>query len=113
MMGSCYLDLVLASGVSLALSKADVERIAALAHVELTEDDKALFARQLADILAYAQHIEKIDTTGVPPTSHVLASHPALRSDEIRSSLSRPDALANAPEAAVDAGLFKVPKVIG
>ena len=113
MMGSCYLDVVLASGVSLALSKADVERIVALAHVELTEDDKALFARQLADILAYAQHIEKIDTTGVPPTSHVLASHPALRSDEIRSSLSRPDALANAPEAAVDAGLFKVPKVIG
>ena len=104
---------MLASGVPPVLSKADVERIAALAHLELTEDEKDKFGRQLADILAYARHMEEIDTMGVPPTSHVLASQPALRADETRSSLSRPDALANAPEPAVDAGLFKVPKVIG
>ncbi len=109
----CYLTRVLASGMLTTLTRADVERIAALAHLELTDDEKELFTRQLADILAYARHMEKIDTKGVTPTSHVLASHPALRPDELRPSLPRPDALANAPEAAVDAGLFKVPKVIG
>ncbi len=99
--------------MSTTLTRAEVERIAALAHLELTDDEKELFTRQLADILAYARHMENIDTKGVTPTSHVLASHPAFRPDELRPSLPRPDALANAPEAAVDAGLFKVPKVIG
>ena len=67
--------------MSNTLTRAEVERIAALAHLELTEDEKELFTRQLADILAYARLMEKIDTKGVTPTSHVLASHPAFRPD--------------------------------
>ena len=94
------------------LTTADVERIAALAHLELTAEEKTLFRRQLADILAYAQQLDTIDTAGVPATSHVNA-HRAERDDEPRPSLTVRDAVANAPDAAPDAGLFRVPRVIG
>lgn len=95
------------------LTIADVERIAALAHLELTADEKLLFTRQLADILAYAQQVQAIDTSGVPATAHVHAGQRTEREDEPHESLSLRDALSNAPDAALDAGLFRVPRVIG
>ena len=95
------------------LTIADVERIAALAHLELTDEEKQLFTRQLADILAYAEQVQAIDTTGVPATAHVNAGQRAEREDEPRPSLPVGDALANAPDGAPDAGLFRVPRVIG
>lgn len=98
--------------MSTALTLADVERIAALAHLELTEDEKRLFTRQLADILAYAEQVQQVDTAGVAATSHVNA-HEAERDDDPRPSLPVADALANAPNGAPDAGLFRVPRVIG
>jgi aspartyl-tRNA(Asn)/glutamyl-tRNA(Gln) amidotransferase subunit C len=94
------------------LTIADVERIAALALIELTEDEKPLFARQLADILHYAEQVQAVDTTGVPPMAHV-GSARSERDDEPRPGLSVEQALANAPDAAADAGLFRVPRVIG
>lgn len=96
-----------------ALTKADVERIAELARLELSDAEKETFTRQLAEILAYAEQVQALDTAGVPPTTHVLTSHPAFRDDEVRPSLPRADALANAPDPAPAAGFFKVPKVIG
>jgi aspartyl-tRNA(Asn)/glutamyl-tRNA(Gln) amidotransferase subunit C len=95
------------------LTRAEVERIAALANLELTEDEKDLFTRQLADILAYADAVREVETADVPPTSHVLTRHPSVRADEVRPSLARDEALANAPDASADAGLFRVPRVIG
>jgi aspartyl-tRNA(Asn)/glutamyl-tRNA(Gln) amidotransferase subunit C len=95
------------------LSLADVERIAALAHLELTDDEKQLFTRQLADILAYAEQVQELDTTGVPATAHVDATHRAEREDEPRRSLPVHDALDTATDADTGAGLFKVPRVIG
>ena len=91
---------------------ADVERIAALAHIELTEEEKRLFTHQLADILHYAEQVQAVDTTGVPPTAHV-GSERSERDDEPRPSLPLKDALTNAPDAALEAGLFRVPRVIG
>ena len=99
--------------VAPALTIADVERIAALAHLELTADEKVLFTRQLADILAYAQQVQAIDTSGVPATAHVHAGQRTEREDEPHDSLSLADALGNAPDADPDAGLFRVPRVIG
>ena len=96
----------------MALTAEDVERIAALAHLELTDDEKQLFTRQLADILAYAEQLQALDTTGVPATAHVSAAG-VERDDVLCPSLSTPDALANAPDGAPDAGLFRVPRVIG
>src|SRR5438477_11531962 len=94
------------------LSRAQVEAVAALANLELTETEIELFAKQLGDILEYATQVQNIDTSGVPPTASVLTRHSADRLDDIRPSLDRADALANAPEASVHTGLFKVPRVI-
>ena len=94
------------------LTIADVERIAALAHLELTDEEKQLFTKQLADILSYAEQLQSIDTTGVPATAHVNAAQ-RDRADELRPSLPVAEAIANAPDAAPDAGLFRVPRVIG
>ena len=94
-------------------SRAQVEAVAALANLELSEAEIELFAKQLGEILDYATQVQNIDTTGVPPTASVVTRHSADRPDVVAGSLDRPDALANAPEASLQAGLFKVPRVIG
>ena len=95
------------------LTIADVERIAALAMLELTDEEKQLFTRQLADILAYAEQVQAVDTSGVAATAHVLAGHRVEREDEPKPSLAIERALANAPDCDPAAGLFRVPRVIG
>jgi aspartyl-tRNA(Asn)/glutamyl-tRNA(Gln) amidotransferase subunit C len=95
------------------LTLADVERVAALAQLQLTDEEKALFTSQLADILAYARQVQALDTSGVPATAHVAPVTDADRPDEARDSLSVDDVLANAPDPARQAGLFRVPRVIG
>jgi aspartyl-tRNA(Asn)/glutamyl-tRNA(Gln) amidotransferase subunit C len=95
------------------LTREQVHAVAALAQLELDASELELFARQLADILEYANQVQQIDTTGVPPTASVLAIRNADRPDEVRPSLDRRDALANAPDRGADAGLFRVPRVIG
>ena len=94
------------------LTRADVERIAALAHLDLTEDETELFTRQLAQILEYAERLQEVDTDDVTATWHPETTASSLRRDVLRPSLPRADALANAPDAGPD-GLFRVPKVIG
>lgn len=98
--------------MSTTLTIKDVERIARLAHLELTRDEKELFTRQLAGILAYAEQVQAVDTAGVEATAHVNA-HGVERPDEPKPSLEIQDAIANAPDGAPDAGLFRVPRVIG
>lgn len=95
------------------LTRREIEAIAALASLELADDEIALFSKQLQAILSYADEIQQVDTTGVPPTAQVVTEHAADRADEVRPSLDRRTALANAPDAALEAGLFKVPRVIG
>lgn len=99
--------------MSTPLGPDEVHRIAALAHLALTDDEVALFGRQLADILEYVRQIQAEDTTGVTPMSHVIDDVHDERADEPAAGLPRPAALANAPEAAPEAGLFKVPRVVG
>jgi len=94
-------------------SRAQVEAVAALANLELSDSEIELFAKQLGEILDYATQVQNIDTTGVPPTASVVTRHSADRPDVVAGSLDRPDALANAPDASLQAGLFKVPRVIG
>lgn len=90
----------------------DVRRIADLARLDLTPDEIERFARQLGDILRYADQVQQVDTTGVPPTSHPLAGGQQLRDDVPRPSLARDLVLEGAPETTVKSGLFKVPKVL-
>jgi aspartyl-tRNA(Asn)/glutamyl-tRNA(Gln) amidotransferase subunit C len=94
-------------------TREEVAKIAALANLDLDPSEVDLFARQLGDILNYAEQVQQVDTTGVPPTASVLTRHATDRPDEVRPSLNRDEALGNAPDAALDAGFFKVPRVIG
>ena len=90
----------------------DVTRVAALARLELTPDEAVLFKKQLTEILAYADAVQQVDTTGVPPTSHAGADEPTWRDDVVAPSIDRERVLTGAPGASVRAGLFKVPKVL-
>ena len=95
-----------------SLSRQDVQRVAELARLELSQDELDLFTRQLGDILTYVEQIRALDTTGVAPTSQVM-NRPVDREDVPRPTLTRSQLFDNAPDAAVEAGLFKVPRVIG
>ena len=89
--------------MSSPLSHAEVERIAALANLALTDRERDLFARQLADILGYAEQVSNVDTTGVKPTSHVLYEASVrdvfaptlarLRKDALQNSWLQPQAV--------------------
>jgi len=94
-------------------TREQVTAIAALAQLELNDAELDLFARQLGDILEAADEVQRVDTTGVPPTASVVTRHASDRADEVRPCLDRDEALANAPDPAPEAGLFKVPRVIG
>jgi aspartyl-tRNA(Asn)/glutamyl-tRNA(Gln) amidotransferase subunit C len=98
--------------MSTRLTPADVQRIAALAQLELTVEETEQFTRQLTDVLSYVEALQSVDTSGVEATAHVL-SRPAEREDEPQTSLVPSDAVANAPDGAPELGLFRVPRVIG
>jgi len=97
----------------MVFTRSDVEAIAGLANLDLDDKEIDLFARQLGDILEYANQVQQIDTSGVSPTASVVTRHQADRADEVQPSLDRPEALANAPDADRESGLFRVPRVIG
>ena len=98
------------------LTRADVQRIATLARLELTPEEIALFADQLTAILAYADQVQQVDTSD--PELRATAPHDetplqATRADEAAPSLPRDVVLEQAPDADLSAGVFKVPRVLG
>lgn len=95
------------------LDAAEIHRIAALAHLALTDDEVQLFGRQLGDILGYVQQIQAVPTDGVTPMSHAGRGDAHERTDAPQPTLDRRAALGNAPDAAPEAGFFKVPRSIG
>ena len=95
------------------LTPADVERIAALARLDLTPDEVTLFAGQLTAILAYADQVRQVDTSGIDAAPAVTAGDAAARDDVSAASLDRDLVLSQAPAADRAAGLFKVPRVLG
>ncbi len=93
------------------ISRGDVEHVARLARLELTDDEIDLFTGQLGDILEHAADIEALDVGDIEPTSHPLPLVNVLRRDEIVASVDRDEVLAQAP--ANEAGQFRVPPVLG
>jgi aspartyl-tRNA(Asn)/glutamyl-tRNA(Gln) amidotransferase subunit C len=87
-----------------------VDHVARLAHLSLTAEERETFARQLEEVLAYAESIQALDIAGVEPMSHVSGAA-RFREDTPHESLPREEALAAAPDA--DAALFRVPRVLG
>ncbi len=99
-----------------AFGRDQIEALARLARLELDQEEAESFGRQIAEILEYATEVQQIDTTDVPPTASVLtrlADASGEREDQTTVSLDRRAVMANAPDASRDAGLFKVPRVIG
>ena len=94
----------------LKLSTQDVEYVAKLARLEVTNQEKEKFTAQLNDILLYIDKLNELDTTGVAPMSHAIAVTNAFREDKVSESLGTQRALANAPDARGE--FFRVPKVI-
>ncbi len=91
----------------------EVAVIAALAQLALDDAELDLFARQLGEILAYANQVQQVDTTGVPPTARLPTENATDRDDRVQPSLDRETVLAAAPDANIDRGFFRVPRVIG
>lgn len=88
----------------------EVEHVANLARLEFNEEEKHKLAQQLAKILDYIDQLNKLDTTDVEPTSHVIPVKNVVRPDVVKPSLSKEEALSNAPSDVN--GLFEVPKII-
>lgn len=86
-----------------------VRHVARLAHLSLTPEEEQAFARQLEQILTYADSIQALDTAAVEPMSHA-ATLAAFRDDTPRQGLDQERALADAPDAS--AGLFRVPRIL-
>jgi aspartyl-tRNA(Asn)/glutamyl-tRNA(Gln) amidotransferase subunit C len=92
------------------ITRQDVEKVALLARLRVTEDEKEVFATQLSQILTHVEQLDRYDTAGVEPTTTVMGQTNVFRDDVVRPSLSVEKALANAPEREADG--FGVPKIL-
>ena len=91
------------------ISKEDVKHVAKLAELDFSDSEVEKITPQLDKILGHVANISKVDTKAISPTSHTLEIKNVFREDTVRQSLSKEDALLNAPEE-MDGG-FKVPKI--
>ncbi len=92
------------------ISKNQVEHVAQLARLTLTEEELDKMTSQLDNILSYVDKLDELDTVRVVPTSHVFSVFNAFRDDIVQESLPRNEALMNAPQQ--NGEMFKVPKII-
>ena len=92
------------------ITVADVEHVARLARLELSSDEKELFAGQMGAIFGYVEKLKALDTEGIVPTSHAVPMENAFRDDIVCPSIGLEKALANAPMSS--GSFFAVPKVI-
>jgi aspartyl-tRNA(Asn)/glutamyl-tRNA(Gln) amidotransferase subunit C len=92
------------------LTRADVEHVAQLARLALSEEEIEQFTRELGVILEHAQQVAALDTRDVPPTAHPLPLVNVLRPDEPHAGLDRDEVLAMAPEA--EDNRFRVPRIL-
>jgi aspartyl-tRNA(Asn)/glutamyl-tRNA(Gln) amidotransferase subunit C len=95
----------------MALSRADVEKVALLARLQLTEAELTTMTSQLADVVAYVDQLAEVDTDGIEPMAHAVELANVFAEDAVEPSLPREQALANAPRHN-DRG-YLVPAVLG
>lgn len=87
----------------------EVEHVAKLARLELTEEEKEKYSKQLGAILDYAKQMDEIDTEGVEPMSHAIPIVNVMREDEVICPHTKEELMANAPLK--EDGFFRVPKI--
>ena len=90
--------------------KMDIEKVARLARLELSGEEKETFGNQLDQILTYMEQLNRLDTTGVEPTSHAIPMDNVFREDEVKPSFPREEVLGISPDQEDDH--FKVPRII-
>lgn len=88
----------------------DIEKLAVLARIELTHEEREKFSAQLGDVLAHVEQLNKVNVDGVEPTAHAFHVTNVWRKDEAVAGLAVADALMNAPAKRNDQ--FSVPKVV-
>ena len=97
------------------INESDIEKIAQLAHLEITAEERRVFAPQIAEIVAYVEQLNEIDTSAIEPALGGLTPEgeqtEASRRDEVQPCLGQKLALDQAPDPA--SGHFRVPKVLG
>lgn len=87
----------------------DIEYVAKLAKLKLSEEEKEKLTGQMGDIVGFANKISELDTENVEPTNHILKVQNVMREDEVKPSYNRNDIIANAPVK--EAGCIVVPSV--
>ena len=92
------------------VTRETIEYVAGLARLNLTEEEKEKLALQMEDIITWVDKLNELDTSNVPPTSHVKPVHNVFREDVVKESYDREKILAHAPSQ--EEGCFKVPKVV-
>ncbi len=92
------------------LTKKQVEHVALLARLELSDEEKERYATQLSAILEYAEALNKLDTENVPPTAHVLPINNVFREDRVCDHLANEKTLQNAPDK--EGNYFRVPRIL-
>lgn len=94
----------------MALTLSDVEHIAKLAHLSLTDEEKRLYREQLSAILDYAQRLQELDTDAISPTATILPVNSVMRTDDPHPSMPLEDLQSNAP--AMEERMFQVPVIL-
>ena len=94
----------------MSISKEDVDKIARLAKLELSEDERNKFAKQLGDIISYVEKLDEVDVSNVEPLAHVNDLMNVTRDDKSRPSLDKEQVFKNSPQH--DKDYFLVPKVL-
>ena len=92
------------------ITREEIEHVARLARLELSEQEKEMFTGQMDAILAYVDKLNELETGGIVPTSHAVPMENAFRDDVVAESFGADRALLNAPDRSDD--FFRVPKVI-
>jgi aspartyl-tRNA(Asn)/glutamyl-tRNA(Gln) amidotransferase subunit C len=92
------------------ITRKEVEQVARLARLALTDEELDTLTGQMGKVLTFVEQLNALDTSGIMPTAHAVPLENAFRPDEVRPSLGTERALVNAPQAAD--GCFRVPKVI-
>ncbi len=96
----------------MALTRAQVQHIAELARLELSEDELNRMTEQLSAILDYAARLQELNTEAIPPTASVVPLENVMREDTIGPSLPREAVLANAPDKDDKAEFFRVRAIL-
>lgn len=104
---SCTIDK---EGNNVSIQTKDVEHVAKLARLHLTEAERDMFTEQLNAILKYADKLNELNTDAIAPTTHVLHLSNVMREDEVKDSLPQEKVFRNAPDE--EDGQFKVPAVL-